>query len=171
MLKLIDPVARSLAAATFVTAILFVGPASAGKSPDLSGVAGAAMVAEADAAPAATDKTKKSPMAEAEARIKQLHDQLKITPAQKAQWHAVAQAMRENAKDMQAIIAERHKKSGQMSAVDDLRSYQEVAETHVQGLQRLIPAFQALYDTMSPEQKKNADALFSHAQHRGHGHA
>jgi hypothetical protein len=169
MLKLIDPAARSLAAATFITALLLVGPAQAGQSPDPSGAASATLLAQGDAAPAPA--TKKSPMAEAEARIKQLRVQLKITPAQKSQWHDVAQAMRENAKDMQAIIAERHKKTGQMTAVDDLRSYQEAAETHVQGLQRLIPAFQALYDTMSPEQKKNADAVFGHVQRHGAGHA
>jgi periplasmic protein CpxP/Spy len=49
-----------------------------------------------------------------------------------------------------------------------LRGYQEVTETHVAGLQKLIPAFQALYDTMSPEQKKNADAAFRRQRHASH---
>lgn len=67
---------------------------------------------------------------------------------------------------MQAAIAERRQNRSEMTAVDDLRSYQKVAEVHVQGLKRLIPAFQALYDTMSPDQKKKADAAFGHKQAR-----
>jgi hypothetical protein len=103
-----------------------------------------------------------------ETRIKQLHEQLQITAAQEPQWNAVAQAMRDDAAAMQSVIAKRRQSHGQMTAVDDLRSYEEVAETHVAGLQKLIPAFQALYDTMSPEQKKNADAAFSRQHRAGH---
>jgi hypothetical protein len=97
-------------------------------------------------------------------RIKQLHDQLQITPAQETQWNAVAQAMRDDATAMQSVIAKRRQNRSTMTAVDDLRSYEEVAETHVTGLQKLVPAFQALYDTMSADQKKNADTVFGHSR-------
>jgi periplasmic protein CpxP/Spy len=75
--------------------------------------------------------------------------------------------MRDDETAMKSVIAKRRQNRGKMTAVDDLGSYEEVAETHVAGLQKLIPAFQALYDTMSPDQKKNADAAFGHAQGRG----
>ena len=36
-----------------------------------------------------------------------------------------------------------------MSAVDDLKSYGQVADVHADGIRRLTPAFQMLYDSMS----------------------
>ena len=161
MLKLINSAAR-LAAATFLGVIVLASPLLAQTNPP------ATTLAQTDAAkPAARAKASRTDRAEA--RIKQLHDQLKITPAQEPQWNAVAQAMRDDAAAMQAAIAKRKQNRGSMTAVDDLRSYEEVTETHVAGLKKLIPAFQALYDTMSPEQKKNADAAFGHRPGRGRG--
>ncbi|HEY0523476.1 MAG TPA: Spy/CpxP family protein refolding chaperone [Stellaceae bacterium] len=97
-----------------------------------------------------------------EARITALHDELKITPAQSAQWNDVAQVMRENAHSMETLVRQRSRNAQAMTAIDDLRSYEEIAEAHADGVKRLLPAFQALYDTMSPEQKKTADAAFRH---------
>jgi hypothetical protein len=97
-----------------------------------------------------------------EARIAALHDQLKITPAQTAQWNEVAQVMRQNAQSLETLIRQRSRNAQAMSAIDDLRSYEEIAEAHADGVKRLIPAFEALYDTMSPDQKKAADAAFRH---------
>ena len=163
MLKLIDPAARRLAAATFLGMTVLANPVLAQTNSP------ATTLAQSDAAQAAPQpaaRAKRSPD-RVEARVKQLHDQLQITAAQEPQWNAVAQAMRDDEKAMRSVIAKRRQNRGKMSAVDDLRSYEEVAETHVAGLQKLIPAFQALYDTMSPDQKKNADVAFGHAQRRG----
>jgi len=161
MLKLIEPAARRLAAATFLGMTVLASPLLAQTNPP------ATTLAQSDAAkPAARAKASRTDRAET--RIKQLHDQLKITPAQEPQWNAVAQAMRDDAAAMQAAIAKRKQNRGTMTAVDDLRSYEEVTETHLAGLKKLIPAFQALYDTMSPEQKKNADVVFGHPPGRGH---
>ncbi|HEX7969504.1 MAG TPA: Spy/CpxP family protein refolding chaperone [Stellaceae bacterium] len=167
MLKLIDPAARRLAMPILLGIAVLASPALAQTNTPAS------MLAQADtqAAPPPsagqpTARTRRSPTDRAEARVKQLHDQLQITAAQEPQWNAVAQAMRDDAKAMQAVIDKRRQSRDKMSAVDDLRAYQEVAQTHLAGLQKLIPTFQALYDTMSPEQKKNADAVFSH-QRRG----
>jgi predicted small secreted protein len=102
--------------------------------------------------------------ARVEARIKSLHARLKITSAQEPQWSAVAVEMRENAHDMQQAIEQRQQ-ARSMTAVDDLKAFEAIADTHSQGLERLIPAFQALYDTMSDDQKRNADALFSKSHH------
>jgi hypothetical protein len=154
MLKLIDPSAR-LAAATLLGMIVLAGPLLAQTNPP------ATTLAQTDATkPAARAKTSRADRAET--RVKQLHDQLKITAAQEPQWKAVAQAMRDDAAAMQSAIDKRKANRGKMTAVDDLQSYAEITETHLAGLKKLIPAFQALYGTMSPEQKKNADTAFGH---------
>ena len=95
-----------------------------------------------------------------EARIKELHTKLKITPAQEELWNNVAQTMRDNAKTMEALIKARSEKAGTMTAVDDLKSYSEIAEAHADGLKKFIPAFEPLYAGMSDAQKKSADTLF-----------
>ena len=46
------------------------------------------------------------------------------------------------------------------TAVDDLKTYQEFTETRLDGLKHLTSAFKSLYDSMTPEQKKNADTVF-----------
>ena len=95
-----------------------------------------------------------------EARIKQLHSQLGITQTQEPQWEKFAQTMRDNARDMDQVLAQRTQQFASMNAVQDMQSYEQVAEAHVQHLQKLVPAFQTLYDSMSPEQKQKADQVF-----------
>lgn len=96
-----------------------------------------------------------------EERISDLHEKLHITPDQEAEWKNVAQIMRDNAKDVRSAIDEKNQNRDNMTAIDDLRAYQKRAQAHVDGLGRLIPAFDTLYAKMSDEQKKNADAIFS----------
>jgi periplasmic protein CpxP/Spy len=171
MLKLIDPAARSLAAAVIGAALLAGSAAAAtadhSSTPQLLAQATPAAPAPAPAPGATPHKARRTPTDRVELRIKQLHSELKITPEQEPQFDAVAQAMRDDAKGMEDAIAQR-REAKSMTAVDDLKAYQAIADAHAQGLQKLIPAFQALYDTMSPEQKKNADAVFSHTRHPRH---
>ena len=47
-----------------------------------------------------------------------------------------------------------------MTAVDDLKTYQEFAQAHVDGLKNLTSAFSSLYDAMPDGQKKVADRVF-----------
>lgn len=101
-----------------------------------------------------------------EARIKDLHTRLQITPEQEELWNNVAQVMRDNAKTMEALIKARSESEKTMSAIEDLKSYAEIADTHADGLKKFIPAFEPLYASMSDAQKKRADTLF----HR-HGRA
>lgn len=68
--------------------------------------------------------------------------------------------MRDNAKTMYDLEQQRKEEAGSMTAVDAVKSYQEVIEAHEAGMAKFIPAFQALYDSMSPAQKKTADAMF-----------
>jgi periplasmic protein CpxP/Spy len=99
-----------------------------------------------------------------EARITQLHTQLHITAAQEPAWKDVATVMRDNAKTMQVLI-DRWAKTVKMTALDSLRLHGEMAEEHAKGQQKLIPAFEKLYNLMSDEQKKNADEVFT--RHEG----
>jgi hypothetical protein len=95
-----------------------------------------------------------------ERRIKAMHDKLMIKAPQEALWKDVAQVMRSNDDKMDALTAERHDKAATMSAVEDLRNYEEVTEQHAAGIKTFLPVFQKLYDSMSAEQKANADAVF-----------
>jgi periplasmic protein CpxP/Spy len=100
-----------------------------------------------------------------ETRIKELHAKLKITPAQEDLWNNVTQVMRDNAKTMEALIRARADETSTMTAVDDLKSYGEIAEAHADGLKKFVPVFEPLYADMSDAQKRDADKLF---HHRGH---
>jgi len=44
--------------------------------------------------------------------------------------------------------------------VDAVKSYQAVIEAHEAGMAKFVPAFQALYDSMSDAQKASADSMF-----------
>lgn len=103
----------------------------------------------------------------AELRIKDMHAKLKITPAQEEQWAKVDQAMRDNAKAMDTLTQARADNAKGMTAVDDLKSYGEIAGAHADGIKKLIPVFADLYASMSDAQKREADTLFSRG---GHGH-
>ncbi|MDP9585536.1 hypothetical protein ACN9MG_16875 [Burkholderia ambifaria] len=74
--------------------------------------------------------------------------------------------MRDNAGTMDALRRARTSHANTMSAVDDLKSYGQVADVHADGIRRLTPAFQMLYDSMSDAQKRNADLIFrTHHRH------
>ena len=119
------------------------------------------MIAQAAApeamASAAPEPAGNSPV---EARIKDLHKRLKITDAQKPQWDALAQVMRDNAQAMENLQKQRASDTQSMSAVDVVKSYGSVIEAHEAGMKKFIPAFEALYNSLSDAQKKIADSLF-----------
>src|SRR6202023_1483209 len=144
MLQLIQSAVRGTAAAGLLGAALLASPASAAPLDQPTQAAPVQIAA----APAATAKPKRSPTDRVEAHIKNLHDRLKITSAQEPQWGAVAQAMRDSAQKTQVAIQQRQE-AKTLTAIDDLKAYQAIADAHSQGLQELIPAFQALYVTMS----------------------
>ena len=104
-----------------------------------------------------------------ELRIKDMHAKLKITSAQEEQWAKVAQAMSDNAKVMDTLTQARFSHRKELTAIDDLRSYGEIADAHADGIKQLTPVFAALYESMSAPQKKEADTLFRHVD-RKHGH-
>lgn len=138
-------------------------------------VAAAALVASLAFAPGvvlAADKDAHEDRAEL--RIKDMHAKLKITPAEEEQWAKVAQVMRDNAKTMDTLTQARVDHAKDMTAVDDLKSYGEIADAHADGIKKLTPVFAELYASMSDAQKKEADTLFRHGAHKHgepkHGH-
>lgn len=98
-----------------------------------------------------------------EGLIAHLHDTLKITPQQESAWQAVANVMRENAEELTRLAKKRSEQAKTATAVDDLKSYVEISEAHARGTKKLLPAFETLYQDMSPEQRHLADEEF-----RGH---
>lgn len=122
---------------------------------------GAVIAAEGDAAPAKTAVGSKPTIDhDEEQHIKQLHDQLKITPEQEALWNNVAEIMRSNDEKIDVLVKERHDKASTMNAVEDLRSYGKVTETHAADIKTFITAFERLYDSMPVTQKATADNVF-----------
>jgi periplasmic protein CpxP/Spy len=94
------------------------------------------------------------------ARIKYLHERLRITPAQEPLWAKVAEAMREDAKAAEPLIKQRLQSAEHGTAVDALNSYEKLGEVQLDGLKKFIDAFSSLYSSLSPQQKKIADTLF-----------
>lgn len=95
-----------------------------------------------------------------EQRIKELYSQLRITPAERPQWDQFAQVMRDNARDMDQTLLQRVDHFQSMNAVQNMESYEQIAEQHAQHVQKLVPAFQNLYNAMSDQQKHLADEIF-----------
>lgn len=95
-----------------------------------------------------------------ERRIKELHAQLRITPAEEPQWSQFADVMRQNARDMDQAFVQRAQQFETMTAVQNMQSYEQLAEEHAQRVQKLVPAFQNLYDAMPDQQKQLADQVF-----------
>src|ERR1051326_8218702 len=145
-LRLNPPVLRTLAVASLIGAALLSSPT---------------MAQTAEPKPPAAAAATSSKPETVEQRIVSLKASLNITADQEKKWDAVAGAMRENASAMDKLItAKRAQKATSMTAVDDLKTYQEFSQAHLDGLKNLIPDFKALYDSMSAEQKANADQVF-----------
>ena len=152
------PFVRTVAIAALMGATFLATPLTA---------TGALAQAAATPTPAAATATETKGET-VEERITALHASLKITTAEETQWNGVAQAMRENAAAMDKLIAANRTSPPQnMSAVQDLQTYQQFAQAHVDGLKNLTSAFKSLYNAMSDDQKKNADQVFANANRAG----
>jgi periplasmic protein CpxP/Spy len=92
--------------------------------------------------------------------INDLHARLQITPAEETQWNQFAEVMRQNARDMDQALMQRAEQFSSMNAVQDLQSYAQLAEAHAQRVQKLVPAFENLYNAMPEQQKQLADQVF-----------
>jgi len=93
-------------------------------------------------------------------RIRTLQSQLGITQAEMPLWSAFAQAMRDNAASTDALFARRADAVAEMSAVDNMHSYAQIARNYADNTERLATAFDSLYASLSDVQKHAADNLF-----------
>jgi hypothetical protein len=130
------------------------------------GIAGLVLAAAIALAPGVALAAKAAAADRAEARITQMHAKLNITAAQEGQWTRVAEVMRANGKQMDALTQARFDSAKTMSAVEDIKSYAEIADAHAEGMKKFAPVFEDLYASMSDAQKKKADALFRTGSHR-----
>ena len=158
------PVAHVCAAVVLLASLAFITPARGASSDPQS--SGTQAPSETNQGQAPATGAKASLADRVEARIKEMHSKLKITKDQEDLWNKVADVMRENEKSMEPLHKARSEKAKTMSAVDDLKSYSDIAVAHAEGLKKFIPVFEALYDKMSDDQKKNADMIFRSHQHK-----
>lgn len=167
MLQPIGPAARGIAAASLFGALLLAGPLHAAAIGQPSTVPAQLAQATPPAPPpaATAKKPRQSRVDRVEQRIKALHSELQIVPEQETQFAAFAQTMRDHAQMVQQAVQQREQ-SPAMSAVDDLKAYEAIVDANAQGMQKLVPAFATLYASLTDDQKKKADVLFSHAHHR-----
>lgn len=152
----VAPLAMTIATAAF----LIAGTAAPG-------------VAQTQAKPAAAKAATSMKADSVDARVAQLHRELKITQAEEQDWKGVADAMRSNADDMKKLIDQTRSENpkAQRNALEDLQTYQKFAQAHADGLQKLTASFATLYNAMTPEQKANADQVFRTFEHRRPSHS
>lgn len=182
MKSMSDRMAHAAAGAASILALLSVSAGlvmGAPRNADANGSpAGGLLVAQAAPAPAASGAaspggggfmrglgSQSSASAHVEIRITELHDQFHITPAQEAQFKAYADVMRSNAQAMEALFQERAQ-NPDTTAIGELRWYARLTAAHGQALTKLVPVFDTLYQSLSDQQKKAADRVFSQIQQR-----
>ena len=148
----------STAAATLLGAILLATPLFAASSDKMATTR--TRTAASHQEMASTGSPESPAAGTVETHIRDLHKKLQITDAQKPQWDALAQVMRDNAQKMADLEKRRAADAKSMTAVDVVKSYSEVIDAHEDGMKKFIPAFEDLYNSMSDSQKKIADSLF-----------
>jgi hypothetical protein len=93
------------------------------------------------------------------ARVKYLHDRLRITPEQEPLWDTVAQTIRDNARDIVPLFRERFRATTSGSALEVLHSYEALGEAQLDSLKKFTAVFGVLYASLSGGQKKIAHAI------------
>ncbi|WP_027814745.1 Spy/CpxP family protein refolding chaperone [Paraburkholderia bannensis] len=125
----------------------------------------AAASAPAVAAASSADVRAAQHQQRVEERITYLHSALKITADQEPQWKTFADVMRSNGQTMADLYKQRVEGEAQRNALDDMKQYAQITQAHADDMQKLVTAFEPLYTSFSPEQKKLADTTFRHPDH------
>jgi hypothetical protein len=107
----------------------------------------------------ATDGQTAPALDQTAARIKYIHDRLRITEEQEPLWDTVAQAIRETAGYLAPRLKDRLRAATSGSAPELLRSYETLGDAQLDSLKKIIAAFDPLYAGLSEGQKKIADAI------------
>jgi protein CpxP len=177
----VDWAVRAAAAVGLAGAVILLplgAAVASGRSADgawLEAAVSATVRAAAQGPGAGTPPSAKSPGAKAkpapagprdevEQEVTELRDRLHITPAQQQQFDAFAEILRKNAQELDALMQQKAPKA---NAVEDMRFYLQFTEAQAEGLKRLLPAFQALYDSLTDQQKRAADAVMGNAAQPG----
>lgn len=95
-----------------------------------------------------------------ETQIKQLQATLSITAAQEPLWQNLAQVMRENAKDMDAINKERAENTKPLNALEHMKLHKRITQSHLDQTNKLIVPFEEFYNSLSDQQKNITDMVF-----------
>ena len=109
--------------------------------------------------------TKTSAVEYTETQIKQLEGALNITAAQQELWNNLTAVMRQNALEMDALTKERVENTKPMNAVEHMKFHSQITKTHLGQLEKLIPPFEAFYNSLSDQQKNITDILFRTGKH------
>lgn len=150
--------------ATFAVALLMSGPVFAQTAAP---AAPAATPAPA-AAPAPKTASTSAITARVDKRIAHMHAQLKITPEQETAWNAFAQVMLTNVTATDDAYKKRSASLPTMTAPENMANFAQIEQARAQGVENLATAFQTLYNGLSDDQKKTADAMFRHyGSHEG----
>ena len=155
----------------FLAAALFTGVAAVNLTPALAQTVpqpSNTAAASGDARHHATER--RMPGKFVDGRIAFLKAELKITPAQEAQWQQVEAAMRENAKQLDQTITASCQNRANMDAVQRRELREQFAKVRAGSDARLLVAFKPLYASLSPEQQQMANQLVG-AHHQWHRRA
>ena len=148
--QLVIPTALTIAV-LFLSTLIFV-------NPSLSIAATAQQQTSSKIRTSAVDYT--------ESQIKQLQSSLKITAEQEPLWKDLTALMRENAKDIDTLRKQRAENRTGLNAVERMKFHSQVTESQLNQLKKFIPVFETFYNSLSDEQKKNADEIFSTGKYR-----
>lgn len=137
-------------------------PRMAPQAPPHPGAAPGAAMAPQGKAPATTARAA-APQGMSrmiDQRLADMRAQLQITHAQEPEWGRFARVMRANARALDLANRRRAERIDSMNAVENMMSYARIERRRGMDIDRLVPAFRALYASLTPDQKRTADELF-----------
>jgi len=162
----IDRLARPAATRRLAgaAAILLLGLAATGASAQGPAEFQLAQAAQKQGAPQRQAQPAQPPANPIDGQIAELQKRLAITEQQKPQFDAFTQVVRQNAQTMDTLVQQEQKTPH--NAVEDLRSSAKIAQEEADALKRLLPAMEALYASLSDQQKRTADQLLGSQQNQ-----
>ena len=107
------------------------------------------------------------PTAAAQARLTNLHTQLGITSAQESAWQAFANAVTEQAQQMQQFRSQMLQSGTTLTTPDRMTQHAQFMQQRAQGASTVAQAMTALYAALSPDQRTLLDQSFP--ARRGNG--
>jgi Spy/CpxP family protein refolding chaperone len=107
-----------------------------------------------------------NPQERADRHLSELKSDLKLQPAQEAAWNAFVAAAQEQSKSMGRARDEMHGKT--LTAPERMELASKFANEREQGIAKVSQAVEALYEVLTPEQRKVLDQQHGGLRH-GHG--